>query len=477
MPLFLLVGFVALVGGTVVWLDLTYPEQTAVHTEGPHIALKDGSAVPGEKVRTPGDVPPGHGEGARPSPEKSDAGHGPVGETPATEKPAGATAGQGDPAPAASPDPAGHGTGSGSGSGSGHSPPVDAAHATGHETAGQPAAGAAPSGQAEGPSSPAGHTESPPSHAGSGGAGSESDSPPPAPPATPPQIASRPVEPERLPRVRPDPPLPVAPDPALVQESSVGPLPKVSDDGRQPWRVYAKPFDISDSRPRVAIVITGLGLSAAATESAIQGLPGSVTLAFAPYASKLNDWIRLARAGGHEVLLNVPMEPTNYPAYDPGPQTLLTSLNDQGNLDRLMWILSRGTGYVGVVDFMGSRFLGSREHLEPVLAALKERGLLFVDSGSAPRPATASVSQTVKLPWTPATLTLDGQASRVEIDRKFAELERIARRDKRAVAIGSPYPVTMERAATWARQLEARGIAVAPISALVGITRSETANQ
>jgi len=288
--------------------------------------------------------------------------------------------------------------------------------------------------------------------------------------ATTPKSTVRAVMPKKLPPVPRDPALSPSPDPALLQVTNLGPLPRIGSDGRLPRQVYAKPFDITDKRPRVAIVISGLGLSAAATESAIQGLPGSVTLAFAPYSARLNEWIRLARAAGHEVLINVPMEPTNYPAYDPGPQTLLTSLNAEGNLDRLLWSLSRGTGYVGVVDFLGSRFTTSRKHMLPVLRAINDRGLLYLDSGSSPRSVSAVVASDVKMAWAMATLTLDQRASRTEIDRKFSELEQRAKRDKRAIGIASPYPVSLERVATWVRQLEARGIAIAPISALAGVT-------
>lgn len=294
---------------------------------------------------------------------------------------------------------------------------------------------------------------------------------------SPPSKATTAIVPKKLPRVAPDAPLAPSPDPALVQMTSLGPLPRVGDDGRLPRRVYAKPFNSADRRPRVAIVVTGLGLSAAATESAIQGLSGSVTLAFAPYSPRLNEWIRLARAAGHEVLINVPMEPTNYPAYDPGPQTLLTTLNAQGNLDRLFWSLSRGTGYVGVLDFFGSQFTTSADHMTPVLNAIKQRGLLYIDSNSSPRSVSATVAARLNLISAKATLTLDERASRTEIDRKFAELEQRAKREGRAIGIASPYPVSLERIANWVRQLEARGTAIAPVSALARAPAPSQASQ
>jgi polysaccharide deacetylase 2 family uncharacterized protein YibQ len=287
----------------------------------------------------------------------------------------------------------------------------------------------------------------------------------------------RPVIPKPLRRIVPDGPLPPAPDPGLVENSAMGPLPKIGDDGRLPYHVYAKPFDVSDKRPRIGIVVTGLGLSDAATESAIQGLPGGVTLAFAPHSSKLEEWIRLARAAAHEVLLNVPMEPLSYPAFDPGPHTLLTSLNTQGNLDRLLWSLGRGSGYVGVMDFFGSRFTASRRHMEPVLSELKRRGLLYLDSGASRHTVTPDLSAKISLPAAVSSIILDERASRTNLDRKFSELERRAKSEGRAIGVASPYPVTLERIVDWTHQLQARGYTIAPISALTGSGNTQQAKK
>ena len=94
-----------------------------------------------------------------------------------------------------------------------------------------------------------------------------------------------------------------------------------------PWRRFAAVYDATDVRPRIAVVLTGLGLSAEATDTAIRELPAPITLSFTPYADRLDHWMGLARVNGHEVLLDLPMEPTNFPYDDPGPQTLLTQLD------------------------------------------------------------------------------------------------------------------------------------------------------
>ncbi len=313
--------------------------------------------------------------------------------------------------------------------------------------------------------------------------------PPPAPaPAPPPPVAvpappqQAAVPPPSKPQPPPKPPTPTraeplapAPDPGLVERSDEGPLPIVGADGRKPWQVYARPFDRADKRPRVAVMVTGLGLSGAATEAAINDLGGSVTLVFNPYAQRLDEWIQRSRAAGHEVFLSLPMEPLNYPRMDPGPHTLLVALDSRQNLERLQWVLSRVTGYVGTVSSAGSRFTTSKSDLLPVLEALNHRGLMFVDARSTDRSVAGSLSKGIGLPRASVDLVLDQQASRDAIDQRLSQLETLARQNGVAVAASDAYPVTIERLAQWIPTLEAKGIALAPISATSDMQSDRTA--
>jgi polysaccharide deacetylase 2 family uncharacterized protein YibQ len=233
------------------------------------------------------------------------------------------------------------------------------------------------------------------------------------------------------------------------------------------WQRLATPFDENEARPRVAVVIVDLGLSSAATEAAIQHLPPAVTLSFSPYADNLEQWINLARAAGHEVMLGLPMEPANLPARDPGPRTLLTSLTPRQNLERLDWVLGRVSGYVGVTNHMGSRFTASADALRPVLTTLRERGLMFVDSRTTPRSVAAGLATTIGLPRAINDRMIDNEASRAAIDAMLADVERVARETGNAVAMGQTYPVTFERLNTWLPTLNGKGLVLAPITALV----------
>src|SRR5262249_44409782 len=138
-------------------------------------------------------------------------------------------------------------------------------------------------------------------------------------------------------------------DQRVVDTSRHGPIPKVGADGARPSEVYARPVKPQASRadqPRIAIVIEGLGISANGTAEALAKLPAPVTFAFVPYGVDIDRWVSRARGENHEVLLQVGMEPFDYPENDPGPQTLLASLPAEQNIDRLQWFLARFQGYV-----------------------------------------------------------------------------------------------------------------------------------
>ena len=179
-------------------------------------------------------------------------------------------------------------------------------------------------------------------------------------------------------------------DPALIENSPLGPLPRIADDGRKPMTAYAAPA--AAGKFRIAIVVSGLGISAKATTAALASLPPGVTLGFAPYAGDVQHWVNQARQFGHEVLLEVPMEPFDFPDSDPGPHTLRAGVDEDSNLQRLTWSLSRFTGYAGVTNLLGQRFLSDADALSPALTYLARRGLYFYDNGASAQSAAPQVA-------------------------------------------------------------------------------------
>jgi len=266
------------------------------------------------------------------------------------------------------------------------------------------------------------------------------------------------TRPNLPPRKGPVDPLAPAPMAGLSQQRPMGPLPVIAGDGRSSFQAYARPF-ASNGQPRVALIVGGLGLNPAATKAAIERLPPEITLSFVPYSQGLQGWIDLARANGHEVMLEIPMEPTDYPDNDPGPYTLLSSANAQDTTKRVEWLLSRATGYFGVTNYLGQKFVNSDTGMGAFLGVLKQRGVAFYDDGSARRRSGAYARAT-------ADAIVDDQLSAEAIANQLNSLEQAAKMKGSALGSGFAYPVTVEVAARWAETLKSRGLQLAPASAI-----------
>lgn len=258
----------------------------------------------------------------------------------------------------------------------------------------------------------------------------------------------------------------------ITQRSTNGLLPVTGPNGETSRDYYARPFPADEARPRISIVIGGLGLSQKATTAAIDQLPPEVTLAFAPYGKNLQTSINRARNRGHEVLLELPMEPFDYPANDPGPFTLLTNNDAAQNAQRLEWLLAQFNGYVGVTNYLGAKFTASPEALLPVLRELDERGLLMLDDGTSNRSQVASLSRRMNVPYGTAARTIDLRVSRAAIDDALLDLENVTRRNGAAIGMGYAYPVTIDRIVLWANTLQQKGFVLAPVSANVQGSKS-----
>jgi len=224
--------------------------------------------------------------------------------------------------------------------------------------------------------------------------------------------------------------------------------------------------------PRIAIVVGGLGIGSTATADALGKLPGVVTLALAPYGSNLEQIAARARGNGHELLLQVPMEPFDYPDNDPGPQTLLTSLEVAQNIDRMQWLMSRFQGYVGIANFMGARFTASEQSLGPVLREAAKRGLIYLDDGSSQRSVAGQIAGASNLPFAKADLAIDAVPNPSDVDRALGRLETLARERGVAVGVASALPVSIERIAKWAKGIEGRGVTLVPITAVSNKAKS-----
>jgi polysaccharide deacetylase 2 family uncharacterized protein YibQ len=273
------------------------------------------------------------------------------------------------------------------------------------------------------------------------------------------------------PAAAPDaPPVMAGIDEKLLEKSKYGMLP-IAIGALKPVTAYAAGSEADRAKamktPSIAIVIGGLGVGAAKTADAIMKLPPAVTLGFTPYGSDPGKLVERARAQRHEVLLQLPMEPFDYPDNDPGPQTLLTSATPEQNLDRMMWHMSRFQGYVGVANFMGARFIATDTAMQPLAREASKRGLALFDDGATPRSVAAAAAEGQGMPFARSDLTVDVVPTSADIDKALARLESLAKERGVAVGVASALPISIERINAWAKTLETRGVMLVPLTTVM----------
>ena len=254
------------------------------------------------------------------------------------------------------------------------------------------------------------------------------------------------------------------PVPELIEEGPEGPLPVRGAEGLRPFDAYAGKW--SGSRgAKVAIVIGGLGLSQTGTQEAIKALPSEVTLGFAPQGNSLTRWMQTARREGHEIVMQIPLEPFDFPAVNPGRNTLTVEAGAEANRQNLLWALARTTNYTGVMNYMGGRFVTDRAAMTPVMQELGRRGLLYLDDGSSARSLASELAPGSAVPFSAADTPIDAVRERGAILKQLDSLEATARAKGMAVGIGSAFDVTIAAVTQWVAEAKKRGIEIVPVSA------------
>ena len=232
-------------------------------------------------------------------------------------------------------------------------------------------------------------------------------------------------------------------------------------------------FDAVQGVGRIAIIISELGLSDIATQRAILDLPPQITLSFSAYTDRLAFWLEQSRTAKHETLLSIPMEPQTFPKDDPGPKALMARNSTDDNMEMLRSLLLQGNGYVGLTNFLGSRFMTDSRNLEIFFQYLKDIGLLFVDGSFSTSSVAPKTAFDVNLPFIRSDVVIDETATDSAIRDKLKKLEEIASRQGYAVGLASPYPVTFAVLKEWSTTLKGKNLALAPISAVTEYSREQ----
>ena len=260
-------------------------------------------------------------------------------------------------------------------------------------------------------------------------------------------------------------PLMRAPIAGLTRPSPFGLVPKPAPDGRRAVTAYARPFTPIPGKNSVSIILGGLGIDAALTRRAINDLPSEITLSFAAHSDDLQNWVNQARAAGHEILLELPLESDGFDSKEPGADhALRTDVSAGRNIRNLDWLMSRAQGYFAVTNYNGDKLLKRSDALAPIFAHIADSGAGFIFDGSTQAPAVPALAANVKLPYTQAETLIDKIPSAAVINTEFAQLEAEAESGATPIGVGFAYAATIDAINTWSKELPSKDIQLAPAS-------------
>ena len=263
----------------------------------------------------------------------------------------------------------------------------------------------------------------------------------------------------------------------LYERTSAGSLSKITEDGRTVAAAYARPFSNPEGKPAVSLIIGGLGLKSNGRYSvaAIDELPPEITLSFVANAINLNTLVRRARAKGHEVIIEAPME--DYESRRRSdPRHLSTARSASENLGNLRWALSRTSGYFAIMNYEGGKFATDSAAVAPMMNELSRRGVAFIETGSIPGSVFAVEAARASNQFAISSESIDAHADGNAIEERLKELERLALENGTALGTGFPYPVTIDTVKAWAERLEAKGIVLAPASHTLSVPKVQPAS-
>ena len=215
----------------------------------------------------------------------------------------------------------------------------------------------------------------------------------------------------------------------------------------------------------MALVIDDLGHSVEELEP-IEDLRVPLSYAVLPYEQQTPQVVSELRDRGAEILLHLPMEPSNGDK-DPGPGALRLGMTPdelrQGTLDALEAV----PGAVGVNNHMGSGLSADEPAMSTILRLLSGRGLFFLDSRTSAQSVAYRVATRLGIPAAERQVFLDPDPQPEAIRQQFHRLLGLAHARGAAVAIGHPHPETLAVLAEEIPKAQALGYEFVPVSYLL----------
>jgi polysaccharide deacetylase 2 family uncharacterized protein YibQ len=205
----------------------------------------------------------------------------------------------------------------------------------------------------------------------------------------------------------------------------------------------APPVPTLPQLPKVAIIIDDLGYDKHIAEQ-FSGIEAVLTFAILPHSPYQQKITNLAEGSGFDSMLHLPMEPMEYPAVDPGPGVLLTSMTPDQLIQQLEKNLDAVPFIKGVNNHMGSKMTAASSQMYQIFSVLKKRNLFFIDSRTTIDTLCKPSARLFQIPFAQRDVFLDHLQQQDFIRKQLKELVRIARRNGQAVGIGHAHSLTYQ---------------------------------
>jgi polysaccharide deacetylase 2 family uncharacterized protein YibQ len=223
--------------------------------------------------------------------------------------------------------------------------------------------------------------------------------------------------------------------------------------------------------PALALIVDDLGYDSAAAR-AVFALPGRVTVAILPNLPDSTPIAEEAHRRGLEVLLHLPMQ--SLAGEDKAEKVELHVGESAAQVNReLDGMLATVPHAVGVNNHQGSRATADAALMASVAAALRARGLFFVDSRTSGASVAYEAARRAGVPAAARNVFLDDDEQPAAIHRQLDHAVRLAREQGWCVAIGHPHSATLGVLAEALPEVEARGVRLVSASALLQRDSSE----
>ncbi len=227
---------------------------------------------------------------------------------------------------------------------------------------------------------------------------------------------------------------------SLLRALSAGPIIGLTLFLWQPQTAMTADSEANSQHPVVVIILDDIG-NHLLTGIRVLQLPGKLNLGVLPHTPNAEILSKMAPAAGKEVILHAPM--SNSINKRLGPGALTSQMPEQVFRDSLNHSIASTPHVRGVSNHMGSELTTQRKPMEWLMQSLAAQNLYFIDSRTSVDTVAAEVAQDYKVPHLSRRVFLDNVQEEGAVDQQFRKLLELARTEGMAVAIGHPYPVTL----------------------------------